>query len=550
MTRRALLAVLALLAAGPRPAGAQEADDGELDRFMERVLEQRARNAAARLQYVLDERSRFRVTGPGGAALWGFRGDYTWYERDGFFVRSPVRIDGVTIGEARRREYEAEWLQREQRRSRRRRDERRPPERTSRRSTRDNVELAVERLWGARPEDGLLDAIAEQAETWGDDHAAIVAAADRILDALGGVPAVGFGRAVERARDGFAMLETGRLLPDEVAGPLGRSIARIAPAAPAATDAEFERFLELFDLAVRFDLALPPVDAAPAATHADPAVAAVRAAALAARRRALPAPAGGADNGRRRREPGPADPAWGGIEPRFVADAYFLDFEFEPGNYYLVGRERLDGRDVLRIEYYPERMFTEGRGGADGDPDRTGGRGATDGDADRTGDRGDTNGDADRTGDRGDTNGDADRTGGRGAADEEPERTGDRDGRAGRGKETDGEGGGREAAGMDKTSLVTLWIDPAQHQIVRYTFDNLGFDFLPGRWLFRLDDLTASMTMRQPFPGVWLPARIEVRAALSLAAGAYEFVGTRTYANYREAETGGRLRAVGPGLPR
>ena len=103
---------------------------------------------------------------------------------------------------------------------------------------------------------------------------------------------------------------------------------------------------------------------------------------------------------------------------------------------------------------------------------------------------------------------------------------------------------------MDKTSLVTLWIDPAQHQIVRYTFDNLGFDFLPGRWLFRLDDLTASMTMRQPFPGVWLPARIEVRAALSLAAGAYEFVGTRTYANYREAETGGRLRAVGPGLPR
>ncbi len=512
-TRRALLAVLALLAAGPRPAGAQEAGDGELDRFMERVLEQRARNAAARLQYVLDEQSRFRVTGPGGAALWGFRGDYTWYERDGFFVRSPVRIDGVTIDEARRREYEAEWLQREQRRSRRRRDEHRPPERTSRRSTRDNVELAVERLWGARPEGGLLDAIAEQAETWGDDHAAIVAAADRILEALGGVAAVGFGRAVERARDGFAMLETGRLHPDEVAGPLGRAIAQIAPAAPAATDAEFERFLELFDLAVRFELALPPVDAAPAATHADPAVAAVRAAALAARRRALPAPAGGADDGRRRREPGPADPAWGGIEPRFVADAYFLDFEFEPGNYYLVGRERLDGRDVLRIEYYPERMFAEGRGDADGDPDRTGG--ATDGDPDRTGDRG---------------------------------------GRAGRDKEAaggrDGTGGGREAAGMDKTSLVTLWIDPAQHQIVRYTFDNLGFDFLPGRWLFRLDDLTASMTMRQPFPGVWLPARIEVRAALSLATGAYEFVGTRTYANYREAETGGRLRAVGPGLPR
>lgn len=516
MTRRALLAVLILFAAAPWPSGAQEADDGELDRFMERVLEQRARNAAARLQYVLDERSRFRVTGPGGAALWGFRGDYTWYERDGFFVRSPVRIDGVTIDEARRREYEAEWLQREQRRSRRRREERRPPERTSRRSTRDNVELAVERLWGARPEGGLLDAIAEQAGTWGDDHAAIVAASDRILEALGGVPAVGFGRAVERARDGFAMLETGRLLPGEVAGPLGRAIARLAPAAPAASDAEFERFLELFDLAVRFDLALPPADVTPAGTHADPAVAEVRAAALAERRRALPAPAGGTDDGRRRRQPRPADPAWGGIEPRFVADAYFLDFEFEPGNYYLVGRERLDGRDVLRIEYYPERMFTERRGGADGDPDRTGDEGG---------------------------------------ADEGPERAGDRGGRAGRRGEADGgrdgAGGGRaEAAGMDKTSLVTLWIDPAQHQILRYTFDNLGFDFLPGRWLFRLDDLTASMTMRQPFLGVWLPVRIDVRAALSLATGAYEFVGTRTYENYREAETGGRLRAVGPGAPR
>ena len=206
------MAVLALLAADPAAAGAQDDDDGnELDRFMERVLEQRERNAAVRLQYVLDEQSQLRLTGPGGVALWGFRGDYTWYERDGFFVRSPVRIDGVTIDEARRREYEAEWLQREQRRRERRRDERRSPTRMSVRSTRDNVELAIERLWGAGIDGELLDAIAEQARTWGDDHAAITVAADRILDAAGGVSAVGFDRAVERMRDGFAMLESGRL---------------------------------------------------------------------------------------------------------------------------------------------------------------------------------------------------------------------------------------------------------------------------------------------------------------------------------------------------
>ena len=82
---------------------------------------------------------------------------------------------------------------------------------------------------------------------------------------------------------------------------------------------------------------------------------------------------------------------------------------------------------------------------------------------------------------------------------------------------------------------------------MRYTFDNLGFDFLPGRWLFRLDDLTASMTMRQPFPGVWLPARVDMRAVLSLATGTYEALATRAYTNYREAETGGRVRAAGPG---
>ena len=478
---RATLAILTLVAvAGGAGAGAQEDDDNELDRFMERVLEQRENNAAARLEYVLDEQSRLRMTGPGGVALWGFRGDYTWYARDGVFVRSPIRIDGVTIDDARRRAYEADWLQREQRRSSRRRDKRTSPTRMSRRSTRDNVQMAVERLWGAGVDEGdLLDTIVENARTWGDDHAAIAAAADRILETLGGVGAVGFDLAVERVRDGFALLETGRLLPDEVAAMFGGAGAQIAPAAPAATDEEFARFLELFDLAVRFDLALAPMDTMPAEAHADPAVGEARAAALADRRQALlavaDAPAVGPDL--------PADPAWGGIEPRFVADAYFLDFEFEPGNYYLVGRETLDGHDVLRIEYYPEQMFTERQDDAGGDPDRRGDR---------------------------------------------------RD----------------EAAAMDKTSLVTLWVDPEQHQIVRYTFDNLGFDFLPRRWLFRLDDLTASMTMRQPFPGVWLPARIDMRATLSLAIGTYEASGTRTYTAYREAETGGRLRAVGPDLPR
>ncbi len=88
---------------------------------------------------------------------------------------------------------------------------------------------------------------------------------------------------------------------------------------------------------------------------------------------------------------------------------------------------------------------------------------------------------------------------------------------------------------LSKVLLVTQWVDPVQHQIVRYSFDNLGFLFLPGRWLFRLEDVTASMSMRQPFSGVWLPAQIEIRAVVRLATGRYELRLARTFANYREA---------------
>ena len=36
---------------------------------------------------------------------------------------------------------------------------------------------------------------------------------------------------------------------------------------------------------------------------------------------------------------------------------------------------------------------------------------------------------------------------------------------------------------MNKTALITLWVDPAEHQIVKYTFDNVWLDFLPpGGW--------------------------------------------------------------------
>ena len=115
-TARQILTIVALLSVAPAGVGAQE--ENELDRFMARVLEQQGRNVARGLQYVLDERAEVRLAGPDRELL--VQGDYTWYARDGVFVRSPLRVDGVTIGAEERRAYEAEWLEREgQRRTRR-----------------------------------------------------------------------------------------------------------------------------------------------------------------------------------------------------------------------------------------------------------------------------------------------------------------------------------------------------------------------------------------------------------------------------------------------
>jgi hypothetical protein len=49
----------------------------------------------------------------------GRRRDYTWFLQDGFFVRSPLKVNGVTVAEDERRKYEANYLRRTQRRDQR-----------------------------------------------------------------------------------------------------------------------------------------------------------------------------------------------------------------------------------------------------------------------------------------------------------------------------------------------------------------------------------------------------------------------------------------------
>src|SRR6185503_16456193 len=272
----------------------------DLDAFMRQVLAKRDDNWKKLQQYILDEHESIDLRGPARLPMWGDRRDYTWYVRNGFFVRSPVKANGVTVSEDERRKYEADYLKRQQEREKR--------------GQRGSVSLGSS---------GVL---------------------------------------VETRDD---------------------------PDAPAGTPAEVDGILKQTR------------------------------------------------------------------QPQFISSAYFLRFKFEEGKYALVGRETFDGRDVLRIEYYPSKIF----GGSDRRRNR---EGTTERDR---------------------------------AYDAEFQRM------------------------MNKVALVTLWVEPKAHQIVKYIFHNLPFDFLPGQWLVQIDELRATMTMGQPFPDVWLPRNLEFTFGMTLAIG-------------------------------
>jgi hypothetical protein len=304
---------LALMAGLPVHGAARRQSD--LDEFMAKVLAQRDENWKKLRQYVLDDHEQVEVVGPAGARLWGDRRDYTWFIRDGFFVRSPTKANGTTVSDADRRQYEDDYLKRAKAR------ERRGP-----------------------------------------------------------------------VKDG----------------------APPAPDAPSSIEGLISQT----------------------------------------------------------RQPG------------FIDSAYFLRFKFEGGKYALVGRETLDGSPVLRIEYYPTRLFSHEQ-------------------------------DAEARG----------RQEPRGNRDREVEATTERM--------------------FNKVSLVTLWVNPDAHQIVKYTFDNIDLDFLPAAWMLRVTDLRATMTMGQPFAGVWLPHGVEMVIKATLAVGGIELRYRLGYDGYREAQTSGRIVPTG-----
>jgi hypothetical protein len=281
LIKRSVVATVCLAAALVATPTAQT----DLDALMSRVMARRDENWKKLQQYTLTEQETLQITALGGLRLYGFEREYLWFPRAGFFVRSPVRADGVAIGEAERRQAEERWLRRSQRRERR-----------------------------TNPEQN--------------------AAGDQAID-----PTV-------------------------------------------------------------------PVDV--------------------------------------------EDIVRQSFEPQFIESMNFMKFKFDAGRYALVGREQLLNRQVLKIEYYPTLMFNEGRTR----PNK--------------------------------------------ALRKEDEKIEDK---------------------MNKVSLVTLWVDPVENQILQYEFRDIDLDFLPARSLVRVDDLRASMRMSEPFPGVWLPASISAGGRMMVALG-------------------------------
>jgi hypothetical protein len=317
------LVCLSLLSSGAPLAARQPASD--LDQFMAVVLAHRDDNWRKLQQYILNERETADFFAPGKVRLFGMDREYSWFIRDGIFVRSPVKFDGVTLSESDRRKAEDEWIANEKERSK---------------------------------------------------HEAAQEAA---------------------ARQG---------------APVAASAANGSPSS---------------------------VDAILKSTR----------------------------------------------EPQFVSAAYFMRFKFEPGHYALVGPETYNGRQVLRIEYYPRHLYDDDGPGHDKDAEKA--KAARDG------------------------------------------------------KEDTDE---RISRQMNKTALVTLWVEPTEHQIVQYRFENLPLDFLPGRSLVRVDGFGATMKMGQPFPGIWLPQDIDASGRFTLALGTFDGGYAVRYRNYREANVGMKVKGA------
>ena len=329
IVKRALLPAVCLAAVVVAYPSAQS----DLDTLMSQVLEHRDMNWKKLQQYTLTEQETLQITALAVFRLFGYEREYLWFPREGFFVRSPLKADGVAIDEEQRRREEARWLKN-----------------------------------------------AQNAETRRKEQEA------------------------KRAKAGAAA-EGDASAPLSIPGDL------------ALTGAVDDIISQTF-------------------------------------------------------------------EPEFIRSANFMRFKFDQGQYALVGRERMLNRDVLKIEYYPKKLFDEPN-------------------------------DANRKS--------CERPDRKAQCDKEEQFEADIDRK------------------LNKVALATLWVDPAERQILRYEFRFQDMDFLPGRTIIRVESSRATMQMGEPFGNVWLPATVSMRFRVGSAAGPLEARYDVKYTDYKLPEVSGRV---------
>ena len=319
---------------------------GEVDAFMERVFENRRAGWRRLGDFDLRERATWRIGRAGELPVAASQVEYRWSVRGGVALQTPVAAEGLPVGDRHRRAHERRF-RRDERRRREGRDSRPRPIGRSEREAR--VAALLEAEWGIRAGAGQRRRLGGDALLLGDDAAAVALHTGDLLDELGGVRGVGFGPALDRTEALLEMGERGRLTAAETGRALRGPLAALSDHRDEARPDEMARFL---DLASRASL-LDPGGPGPLGAGA-PAGAASAEGNLARVRKWLAADAA---NGPAMSDLFPGhgvrlDPDR--VEPRFLVDHhYYTDWTFEPGRFYLAGREAADGREVLRIEYYP-----------------------------------------------------------------------------------------------------------------------------------------------------------------------------------------------------
>lgn len=341
---------------------------------MERVFENR-RAAWRRLgDFDLRERATWQIGRAGELPVAASRAEYRWSVRGGVAVPALATVDGLPVSGRRRRAHEGRF-RRDERRRREGRDSRPRPLGRSEREAR--VAALLEAEWGIRAGAGLRRRLGGDALLLGDDAAAVALHTGELLEKRGGVAEFGFAEALDRAEALAQMGEQGRLTAAETGRALRGPVAALSAHLEEAGPDQAARFLDLASRASLLDpggsdplgagaatvVEVPPLgdlptgDFGPLGAGAATALPAGAASAEEALARVRDRRAAEAGTGRTEADfvPGPGvrlDPDR--VEPRFLVDHhYYTDWTFEPGRFYLAGREAADGREVLRIEYYP-----------------------------------------------------------------------------------------------------------------------------------------------------------------------------------------------------